>query len=304
MSAISILYILTCFHLAFSFVTHSRSSKPYNTFQTVRIPKTGTTNFLSALVRARRTINPNAAICDEHIHRAEFDDLHMLEPIFHATMLRDPVERCMSSWTMRFDSNRTDKVQHIQSCINYQISVLAPTSSIAQQIPKYNKKMSLLNSTHQNSTHIVEQILFAYDFIGITERFEESMVLLAYQLGVAINDVLYLSQKSSGEEYQGSDPYTNGKKIPVLQEESKEVQEAAALLRSESAVEMELLRLVNKKLDQAIAKNKQKFSRDLMALQSYLEYVDQFCRDSNESCWQDDIGCAQDCIDQTMAQVY
>lgn len=51
----------------------------------------------------------------------------------------------------------------------------------------------------QNATKAVEQILNEYNFIGITERMHESLVVLKLLLGLELNDILYVqSTKTSG----------------------------------------------------------------------------------------------------------
>jgi hypothetical protein len=45
-----------------------------------------------------------------------------------------------------------------------------------------------------------EHLLSSYDFVGITERFDESVVAMQLLLGLRTSDVLYLKAKGGAEE--------------------------------------------------------------------------------------------------------
>ena len=49
-----------------------------------------------------------------------------------------------------------------------------------------------------NKTKVVEEILNAYDFIAVTERMDESLVVLKILLNLKIEDILYLSERTQG----------------------------------------------------------------------------------------------------------
>jgi Sulfotransferase family len=51
---------------------------------------------------------------------------------------------------------------------------------------------------HSNTLNFSNQIIDDYDFIGISERFDESMVALALLTNTPLRDVLYVSSKNSG----------------------------------------------------------------------------------------------------------
>ena len=58
--------------------------------------------------------------------------------------------------------------------------------------------------------YTLERVLSEFDFIGILERLDESLVLLQLLLGLQVRDVLYLNAKQSG----GYDPQHNCSVIP------------------------------------------------------------------------------------------
>jgi len=107
---------------------------------------------------------------------------------FILTMVREPISRCMSDFfffqtakeSTRRNSNRSpqdfeDKVKYFSKfCTDH----------------SYN----YIRGRNGNMGEIIKQ----YDFIGLTERFNESMVILKHLLGVPWRDVLYIPSKIVG----------------------------------------------------------------------------------------------------------
>jgi len=54
------------------------------------------------------------------------------------------------------------------------------------------------NATWEDKQKAVDEILVGYDFIGITERMDESLVVLKMLLNLEFNDILHLSAKGNG----------------------------------------------------------------------------------------------------------
>mmetsp|Transcript_60529 Transcript_60529/g.170551 ORF Transcript_60529/g.170551 Transcript_60529/m.170551 type:complete len:323 (-) Transcript_60529:30-998(-) len=312
--------LLVCLHAAVSVSLYVGPAKPYreevpviNSFQFIRIPKTGSTSFLDVLVRIMQKTNPNATITREHAHRSSLSRTTMPAPIFHVTLLRDPVERCLSSYyyrSMKKNWVPVDKVTFLNNCSDFQSHYIAPSEGALEQIKTVTAMSLHATDAYTNQVAaakaLAKDVVHSYDFIGITERFNESLVLLQHQLGLNTAHVLYLRKKSSGADYKGNNPNRTGviPRHPPLSEEPPEVQQAAEALRARSIVETEVIDKVNKKMDKQIAKIGPQFALDLMALRTNLDYVAQFCRGDEEPCWHNDIGCAQGCMDRVCMQVY
>ena len=61
----------------------------------------------------------------------------------------------------------------------------------------------------ENEANFTNNILEEYDFIGITERLNESLVVLSMLLKLELTDILYLSSKENGSfDYGGTDKCT------------------------------------------------------------------------------------------------
>ena len=75
---------------------------------------------------------------------------------------------------------------------NYQLRFVHP-----------NKLPSEIESTDttgviQNATDQVKRVFQEYDFIGVSERFDESLVAMQLLLGIDVGDILYISSNVHG----------------------------------------------------------------------------------------------------------
>ncbi|KAL7580776.1 hypothetical protein ACA910_001056 [Epithemia clementina (nom. ined.)] len=68
--------------------------------------------------------------------------------------------------------------------------------------PTLNQLKSSPSPPPRNRTEMVESILYDYDFVALTERMDESLVVLSMLWNVPLADVLYLSAKQGGS-YDG-----------------------------------------------------------------------------------------------------
>jgi len=159
----------------------------------------------------------------------------------------------------------------------------------------------------------IRRILHEYDFIGITERLDESLVVLQLILGLDKRDIVYMSAKTSG----GYDEFCYYLKPPVVSQgmaqffESDDWQKA---IRNDVA----LYQAVNRSLDYTIdAIGRPKFDRALKDFLEAKELVQSRCaseakfpctkdgtkRPNDETnCYADDNGCGFTCMDQVLPQ--
>eukprot|EP00956_Cyclotella_meneghiniana_P029181 scaffold70042_cov56-Cyclotella_meneghiniana.AAC.1 len=102
------------------------------------------------------------------------------------TFLREPTKRTISHFF--FDEvSRYKREPHDSLMKKYMMS--------PGRRYYYFNEFSLTSKYHAKA---IPQILDMYDFIGIVERFDESLVVLKLLLGLEYQDILYLSAKSSG----------------------------------------------------------------------------------------------------------
>lgn len=169
----------------------------------------------------------------------------------------------------------------------------------------------------QRSTPIIQEIINQYNFLGVTERFDESMVVLAMILNRPLADVLYISAKTSGNYDDGEfgnrciqiqHTYVPPKVQTFLEKDPE------WLLYIEP--EQELYRAVNRSLDLTIeALGASRVRVQLTRFRHAQQVVAQRCpTDSvvnipctsqgeriphNETdCLQGDMGCGFECLDR------
>jgi len=216
----------------------------------------------------------------------------MPKPLF-VTMVRDPAARCLASYYFakvgreRKEATDVNKIHWMEACPRcppgWQSGFAAPAPDLS-----------------------VGALLASYGFVGVTERFDESLLLLARRLGVGLNDILYVSGKVSGS---GVD-FTTGRAIPrhpPLGQESEKVQQAAKRIYGGGPDER-FLKAANRALDRDIVSYGRGFEADLAEYRQRLAVVARACQsvyeraisDANSSdagCLYRDVGCGQPCID-------
>jgi hypothetical protein len=110
------------------------------------------------------------------------------------TILREPDSRIVSQF-FHFDVSRKKKEPSDENFADY-----ITNGSSSMMHDHYLDMLSLRPYARgqDDPVKIANEILRSYNFVGVTERMDESLVALAMILGVPIADVTYLSAKSSG----------------------------------------------------------------------------------------------------------
>lgn len=165
-----------------------------------------------------------------------------------------------------------------------------------------------------NPTKIANEIMNEYDFIALTERMDESMVVLSMLLRVPLRDVLYLSSKQSGGYDDGAFDNKCFKippsklTLPMQQHlESPEWKEYVA-------PELALWKAANKSLDLTIDRlGRAEVESQVVLFKQVLAAVEQTCGkttkfpctatgvripDNETHCVLGDMACGLDCIDK------
>ena len=149
-----------------------------------------------------------------------------------------------------------------------------------------------------SSGESVSDILRKYDFIGITDRFEESMLVLAHRLGLDIVDMLYLKAKDSHHLTVDDKGAHLVPSVPV-RNQSESVREYS---KNEwyglNAVDYVLWNKVNEEMDRQIAEI-DAFDAKLHRYKLLLEKVQNQCghfQNDRIDCLHGDNDCGQRCI--------
>jgi len=214
-------------------------------------------------------LRDSSVFFDEYVPRA-----------FRLTMVRDPAERCMSAFYHLFESKQGTAGKHDDEAKVAFITGECDyfTNETEQRLCSGLACQSFMTNyllPYDNAS--IAEILDAFDFIGVTERFAESMVVLKKDLSLDLADFIYVKVKEAGvpKDCQAVESAANSARIP-LAEESDEVQLAAGSLRS--SIDMDLIRAVNASLDERIANYGPSFESDLAIFHSWLDEAEAECR--------------------------
>jgi len=200
------------------------------------------------------------------------------------TVIRNPIDRVMSEY-YHYDASRIKKgvtsdlgkFRRVRRCKGHEMVSWASVSS-TRRAP--------------------ETVVASYNFVGVLERFDESLLLLGRELGLSLVDLVYLRSKVSGRPGTGHADLGHPTAYhPPLSEESPRVKRAARHL--EHGPDMMFFILANQMLDKKREAYGATFAADLDRFRAMLADAEASCRDYFfDSCLWNDNGCAQDCIDR------
>ena len=162
---------------------------------------------------------------------------------------------------------------------------------------------------------IALNILEHYDFIGLVERMDESLVIMQLLLNLDPGDVLYTSSKVSGN-YVANLYYKCSKKIPVPKILPKPIQDhiTSDTYYKDNFGDFLLYQAVNKSLDMTIEERigREVFEKALEEHRYLMRLVEERCEDRVFSlcskdgveqweianCYKRDFGCGYPCLDE------
>ena len=185
----------------------------------------------------------------------------------------------------------------------------------------YLKLFSLRALNETSPKEAAQGILQDYDFIGLTERMDESLVVLQMLLGLSIADILYFSaNKSGGYDVGGGFNHTCGYIQPSVVTDSMrsvlasdEWQDSvkwddALYLAANASLDLTIQRLGRSQFEEGLAK----FREALLAAKKNCSVEKRFpcdkvgvppLPDSETGCLYRDSGCGQECLDRVATQL-
>jgi len=234
------------------------------------------------------------------------------------SVVRSPTKRLLSQF-FHFEVSRRKTEPTDTNFFNY-VKKSGPPNMIGSY---YVKALSLQVGPDFNMekgggpAELIEQILNEYSFIGVTERMDESVVVLSMLLGVPLGDILYLTAKGKG----GYDGGAEGKCTyiwPSFMTPGMEEFLDGAVWKHISYWDELLYEVVNRSLDLTI----DRLGRDKVAanLETFLRAKDAAieqcvgehtfpCSTSGKAidqnhtdCIWKDSGCGASCLDRIAAQ--
>ena len=209
------------------------------------------------------------------------------------TFIREPAGRAVSWYFHTRVSRRTAGISDK--------AIIPALKKMTNSIFKYVKPFK----TIKNRSEDIASILQMYDFIGLVERQDESLVVMKLLWGLDLNDILYASSKVSGSyDDQGYYVYPSN-----LSPTTKAF--IANEFRQMNDLDYQLYDQVNQRLDATIKYLEPAFSATLKKFQAMKDKAAQQCHPtpkydqqtglqtdpSKRNCLWNDNGCAFECLD-------
>lgn len=221
--------------------------------------------------------------------------LALKRPVFMWTMVRDPTTRAMTRYYWLMPSNKWSSTE---SKIGF-LRQYSTTAGSGNEIFRY------IRPSAESS---MDGVFEAYKFIGVMERYDESLVVLAALLKLPLSEMLYLRSKDSSLGFKTKDGEVH-RGHPTLDEEPKEVQDFLNnQFRQAHDLDYELLERANETLNRKIVDLKLEpsikiFKEVLAAAQTYCEVpdTDQIPIQKQVSCYHGDEGCNYKCLNKFRA---
>jgi hypothetical protein len=270
----------------------------------VRIPKCGSTSFTSVLRRISARYGVSGVDAREpqglrepflssfHEQMEEMQDLvnNAVKPVVKITMIRDPIDRAISQFyyaATKFKSLEDKGIvdflkHHMDSNFEYGY---------------------LLGKKGMNVDEVVDQ----YALVGLSERFDESVVMLMEMFGLSYCDVIFSSGKISADAVTGE-----GKKfLPTIprSEQPQDIQDflASAEFQGSMQLDLQIYDLAKKRFDARIDQvGREQFAAKVEDFRKWKGQVLEACKadlGSGDHAWREshcyvgDFGCGYKCFD-------
>jgi Sulfotransferase family len=289
----------------------------------LRPMKTGTSTFTSMQMRIatnevrRRGVQHSSNMCPivyghNHFH-GTFDQRNKTAGgSFLFSMLRDPTSRIVSLFFFQVVSRK--KKDPLDATFQAWLATADPGHWVAEHYMHLLSTEPYIPGTSDPIYHI-NKIMAEYDFIGVTERLDESAVVLAMLLGVPLADILYLSAKEHGAWDDGvfSCHYLIQSFVsPGMEQFFRTSPAFQEMVRWDHI----LHQAVNRSLDLTIDRlGRAEFEMQLATFQAAQRAVQERClpkavfpcselgKTKNTTCIRNDLGCSFDCLDEVATEL-
>lgn len=309
---------LPCFPLERDWNRGSTQRSPATTgILFVKPVKVGSTTAASVTLRiaSKAGKNENISLCKNRVQHSKtfqmkYDRRDMNQSILWS-LVREPTSRTISQF-FHFFVTRREKDPTDEHFLDF-------IQKRRELLKSFQLKYLAFEETLTNPNKTIEKVFQHYNLIGVTERFDETVVVLQMLLGLDIADVLYVSAKGSGGYDDGR--YRN--KCYLIQK-SFVSPRMRDYFQSSDWKEIiywdEILhRAANYALDMRIEQlGRQAFESNLANFRYLKDQVDKMCGDSvrlpcsstgqkrsprQTDCIYDDMGCGFECMEKAVDQM-
>lgn len=238
------------------------------------------------------------------------------------SLLRDPTKRAISHYFHFIVSEQkqdpTDEnfqrffSQHANSWSNYYTKDLSMKQGRRTQWTTDDSTATTIDTAQQDS-RTVQQILNEYNFIAITERLDESLVVLKLLLGLDTEDILYMSAKKHGSFTAGPPSHPCVYITPSFLTSGMQHFFQSEYWQNYIRLDQLLYNAAIKSLDNTIESlGPQRVQEELVLFRKARTYAQERCQErtvyrcnskgefvgSNSTCYFWDIGCGYECLDE------
>lgn len=216
-------------------------------------------------------------------YRLHLNITRLKKPVFMVTILRKPVERALSGFFFGRVLMNLQKQPSVKTINEFMLNKA--------------KRNYFFNYIRSRKNEPVQALVKRFDLIFITERFDESLIVLKQMCNLDFNDILYIKSKESNTSTWAKKQRGKNVKIrnPGPSVLSEDISKA---FRKLNKLDYELYNEANKTLDRKI-KSIKNFSKQLRYFQAYQRAVLKKCEDvfnRFEDCFTRDFGCGRSCI--------
>jgi hypothetical protein len=282
----------------------------------VKVPKAASSTVAAVSIQIAYSVGQRynaTAACAHHVHHGN-QYKHRGESSFLWTTLREPAKRALSAYFFfrvsrrGITPNATGMINELKSSKNFQLKYIGR-----------QKNGKLLyepgNATTIQMTEMISGVRDMYQFIAITERMDESLVVLKLLYGFDDFAIVVLSSKKAG----GFDDGLSGGTCHAIQK-AFTTPEVDSYIESKfrgGNYDHFLYAVANRSLDLTIeALGRERVELEVQKLHRLHRVVKEQCsdevifpctedlapfnRDSEGSCFFGDIGCGHLCVQETV----
>lgn len=230
---------------------------------------------------------------------------------FTWTLVREPTKRVVSQF-FHFIVSRKNKTATDQEFHQYLAGAKETMSSYYLQV--LNTEEVAISAS--NAPSLINKLMYEYDFIGVTERMEETAVALMMLLNVKMGSILHLNAKGNG----GYDDGGRGKCVYIVPSHVSEGMQTFFAHRQWQAVvhwDALLYRAANRSLDLTIDRlGRAAFAAQLAKFRHAQAIAHERClphevfpctsagvRNPHKTCLWKDSGCGSDCLDEVASEL-
>jgi len=289
----------------------------------VKVEKTGSSTAAAAALQIAESValkNGLAKPCPTHVNHG-FDYEYRQDPSFLWTVVRQPHKRSISEYFFKHISRRGMKynsshlIRFLLLKKNYQLEYISKGMKsnplLVNILKKKSSNTSQLMSQQLQTLETVISIFQTYDFIAVSERMDESLVVLKLLHGFPDESIVVFSSKING----GYDDGVSRRTCYKIQKSytTEDVDLYLAEHYREGNLDFLLYDVANRSLDKTIEfLGRERVEKEVKRHRKLHQLAEDLClekavfpcskhlgapnRKSKRSCFWGDVGCGHKCV--------